>query len=478
MSASYAMLLHELEPDIKIYIFERLEAPALESTGVLNNAGTGHAAYCELNYTPIKIDGSINIDKATLVTKQFEQSKSYWAHLVEKYKLIRPEDFIHRVPHISFVWGDENVSFLRKRFEAMQSNPFFEAMVFSDNASELKEWMPLVMQDRTTKLSCAATYMKEGTDVNFESLTNAIFKYLNSKYVVKIFLKHELRDINRNVSNEWDLCICDLNSEEEFVITTPLVFVGAGGGALDILDKSGIDEADGYGGFPISGQWLRCTNQAVINQHNVKVYGKAELGSPPMSVPHLDTRFIFGKKELLFGPFAGLTTKFLKEGSKLDLAASLDWDNILSMLSAGWHNLDLTKYLLEQSQLTHEERIMILRDYYPNANGLDWELCIAGQRVQIIKKDEDQGGILEFGTEIVASKDGSITAVLGASPGASVSVSIILEILERSMPYKYHTDEWQTKLKNIIPFMEKIIEPEMESIHSTKYKNNKILGLN
>ncbi len=451
MSATLAVFLKELVPDISITIFERLHKAAEESSDAWNNAGTGHSAFCELNYTTENKDGSIDISKAIKIASQFETTKQFWAYLVQQKYIGSPANFINHVPHISFVWGDDNVAFLKKRQEALIQNKLFADMQFTEDRNLLKAWMPLVMQGRNETEKCAATKMDIGTDVNFGSLTDSMVAYLESLPDVTLYLNHEVRDLEKQDDGRWEVTVKNLIADEKIKLKTDFVFVGAGGGALPLLEKSDIKEAEGYGGFPISGQWLKCSNEQVIKQHAVKVYGKASVGSPPMSVPHLDTRIIDGKKELLFGPFAGFSTKFLKNGSFFDLPKSIDWHNMVPMISAGWHNLPLTKYLIQQVTQSDDDRMDALRAYYPSAKKEDWQLIIAGQRVQVIKKDEKEGGILEFGTELVCCADGSLAALLGASPGASTAVSVMLNVLKNCFPEDFNSESWQTKFKEMIP---------------------------
>lgn len=451
MSATLAVLLKELMPGVSIVMFERLSKAAEESSDAWNNAGTGHSAFCELNYTSEKPDGSMDISKAIKIASQFELSKQFWSYLVQQQYINKPSCFINHVPHLSFVWGEENVSFLKKRQEALIKHPLFEGMQYSADRNELEQWMPLVMKGRDTNEKVAATKMDIGADVDFGSLTDAMIAHLQQQDGVALFLNHEVRDIERAEDGSWKLTIKDLEADEKIRMQSKFVFIGAGGGSLPLLQKSDIPEAEGYGGFPISGQWLRCFNEDIIKQHSVKVYGKATVGSPPMSVPHLDSRIINGKRELLFGPFAGFSTKFLKNGSYFDLPASIEWDNLFPMISAGWHNLPLTKYLMKQVTQSDEDRFEALKEYYPDAVMEDWKLAIAGQRVQVIKKDKEQGGVLEFGTELVCAGDGSLAALLGASPGASTSVAIMLDILKKCFAEQFATDEWQSKLKEMIP---------------------------
>ncbi len=451
MSATLGVLLKKLQPSIQISIFERLDMVAGESSDALNNAGTGHSAFCELNYTPVEDDGSIDISKAIKIASSFEVSKEFWAHLIEQQNIHQPESFIHLVPHISFVWGNENVEFLKKRYETMRVHPLFEAMHYSENRAEIEQWIPLVVQGRDDQEPIAATKMDIGTDIDFGALTRAMIRYLESLDGVTLHLNSEIRNLTKQENGTWDLRVKDLITRKKRHVEADFVFIGAGGGSLPLLEKSDIEEAEGYGGFPISGQWLICNNEAVIQQHHAKVYGKASVGAPPMSVPHLDTRVIGGKKSLLFGPFAGFSTKFLKNGSYWDLPASIEFTNLFPMLAAGWHNLPLTKYLIEQVVQSPEDRMAALRDYLPTARMDDWDLAIAGQRVQVIKKDDEEIGVLEFGTELVCAADGSLAALLGASPGASTAVGAMIEVLKKCFKSEMKQPEWKATLKHIVP---------------------------
>lgn len=450
MSATLGMMLSELQPGITIHIIERLDSAAAESSDAWNNAGTGHSAFCELNYTPERQDGSIDISKAVKIAESFEVSKQFWSYLVEHDIIQPPGSFIHPIPHMSFVWGEKNVAYLRKRYEALQQCHLFDGMQFSTDAQQIAAWIPLVMHNRTLNEPVAATKMDLGTDVNFGSLTRCMFDCLKKRSGVQLHFNSEVKDIDKK-GGDWHTKVKNAENGETIFFQSKFIFIGAGGGSLPLLLKSGIKEAKGYGGFPVSGQWLRCTNEKIIDQHFAKVYGTAKVGSPPMSVPHLDTRWIKGKRELLFGPYAGFTTRFLKQGSILDLFKSIKFSNIRSMLAAGMHNLPLTKYLIDQVRLTPDARLDLLKEYYPGAKAADWELAVAGYRVQVIKKDEEEGGILEFGTEVVSAADGSIAALLGASPGASTAVSIMLELLKRCFPQQVASREWQEKLKQMIP---------------------------
>ncbi|MFS0841063.1 malate:quinone oxidoreductase [Paenibacillus sp. 1P03SA] len=449
MSATLGSLLKELVPEWEIKVFEKLAKAGEESSNEWNNAGTGHSALCELNYTSEKPDGSVDISKAIQINEQFQLSRQFWSYLVNRQLIQNPQDFIMPIPHMSMVQGQENVTFLKKRFEAMSNNPLFQGMEFSDDPEKLKEWIPLIMEGRTSSEPIAATKIDSGTDVNFGALTRMLFEYLQTQNV-EMHYKHSVDNIKRAADGSWELKVRNLDNGSVERHTAKFVFIGGGGGSLHLLQKSGIPEGKHIGGFPVSGLFMVCNNPEVIEQHHAKVYGKAKVGAPPMSVPHLDTRYIDNKKSLLFGPFAGFSPKFLKTGSMFDLITSVKPDNVLTMLAAGVKEMALTKYLIEQVLLSNEKRVEELREFIPNAKGEDWDIVVAGQRVQVIKDTEAGGkGTLQFGTEVITAADGSIAALLGASPGASTAVHVMLEILARCFPQ--HIKEWEPKIKEMIP---------------------------
>lgn len=430
MSATLAALLQERMPEAEMIVIERLPKVAEESSEAWNNAGTGHAGNCELNYTPEDENGNVSIDKACKIADSFVQSLAFWKDCAERGWLSDYDKCVNRVPHLSFVEGEENVNFLRERWQKMKHNPHFEHMKFSTDWDELCEWIPLMMEGRDKDIPVAATKVDEAFDVNFGEITDQLFAYLSIQNNINLLLENEAIDFEKMENGNWLVEIKDLRSDHIWKAEAKFVFIGAGGGALPLFEKSDIEEAAGYGGFPISGQWLRCTNKSIIAQHFAKVYGKAKVGAPPMSVPHLDSRIINGERELLFGPFAGFSTKFLKNGSYFDLPLSLEFDNLLPMLGAGLHNIPLTQYLISQVTQSMDDRMDALREFYPKAEDSDWELVIAGQRVQVIKKDEEDWGKLEFGTEVIISHDKTIAGLLGASPGASTSYTILKSIME------------------------------------------------
>ena len=442
MSATLGTLLKELDPNFKIAIFERLDDVALESSNPWNNAGTGHAALCELNYMPDSKDGSLpNPAKAIQINEQFQLSRQLWSYWVEKGILGDPKTFINSTPHMTFVRGEKDVDYLSRRYQALKDQPLFEGIEFATDPKTISKWTPLMIEGRNPNEIIAATKIDSGTDVDFGSITRQLINHLKTSGV-DVFTKNEVKGLKRSGST-WTV------KHSHGLATANFVFVGAGGYALKLLQKSGIKEAKGYGTFPVSGAFLKTTNPDVVKKHQAKVYSQAAVGAPPMSVPHLDTRVVDGETSLLFGPYAGLNFKFLKFGSIFDLPLSVRFGNIIPYLAVAFGNLGLIKYLITEVTKSKNKKFASLQEFVPNANPADWELIVAGQRAQVIKKDKDKGGVLQFGTEVVASADGSIAGLLGASPGASTGAHIMLEVLKKAYPSKMA--QWEKKLRTMIP---------------------------
>ena len=351
----------------------------------------------------------------------------------------------------------------------------FNSIEFTRDFDKMREWFPLIMQDRKEEEVLAASRIDRGTEVNYGKLTEELFRILEEKFDTPVHCNQEVLDVDPDTEIDWTVKVKNTKTKEIQHIDAEHVFIGAGGGSLLLLQKVEIEEKEGYGGFPVSGEWLVCNNKEIINQHNAKVYSKAGVGDPPMSTPHLDTRYIDGEKSLLFGPFAGFSPKFLKEGSNLDLFKSIKLDNISPMLGAFWHNLPLTNYLIHQVMMDKEDRMETLRKFIKNAKSEDWDVVKAGQRVQIIKKDEFEKGKLQFGTEVISNKDGSITCLLGASPGASTATAIMLEVLEKAFPELLRNSNTQQLLKKMIPFYKEKVNEQL--FKSELSRVNSILNL-
>jgi malate dehydrogenase (quinone) len=449
MSATLGTFLKLLSPKLKIEVYERLDQVALESSNPWNNAGTGHAALCELNYMPDSKDGSLpNPAKAIAINEQFQLSRQFWSYLVEKKILGAPQTFINSTPHMTFVRGAKDVDYLSRRYQALKDQPLFAGMQFSTDPRQIAKWAPLLISGRTGSDPIAATYIDSGTDVDFGAITKQLFEYLQ-KQGVSVSTGREVQGIQRLKDKSWEVTIRDTKTGQRSYRNAKFVFVGAGGWALKLLQKSGIGEAKGYGTFPVGGQWLRTDNQELVAKHQAKVYSQASVGAPPMSVPHLDTRVVDGKASLLFGPYATANPKFLKNGSLFDLPATLRPANLVPYLAVALGNFPLIKYLVGELAKSKDKKFESLLEFMPEAKPEDWRLLNAGQRAQVIKKDRKKGGILQFGTEVVTSADGSISGLLGASPGASTAVYVMLQVLERSFANEF--DGWQAKLEQIIP---------------------------
>lgn len=451
MSASLGTWLEELQPSWKQIMVEKLDGVALESSNGWNNAGTGHSANMELNYTPERADGTIDVSKALEINEAFMISRQFWTAQVKSGVLNDPHSFINSTPHMSFVWGDKNVEFLTKRYAALQKTTLFQGMKFSTDHAQIEQWAPLIMEGRSPQQKVAATWTPVGTDVNYGEITRQLIGSLKKNDNFKLETSSEVTDFSRNADNSWHVTIKDANSGDERVVDAKYVFIGAGGGALKLLQKTGIPEGENYAGFPVGGSFLVTENPAITERHLEKVYGQASVGAPPMSVPHLDARFLDGKRVVLFGPFATFSTKFLKNGSLFDLLSTTTSHNLLPMSHVGLDNFDLVKYLIGQVMLSDDDRFAALKEYFPNAKKEDWKLIQAGQRVQIIKKDESKGGVLKLGTEIVTDQQKTVAALLGASPGASTAAPIALNVMQKLFPEEFKSAQWQSKIREIVP---------------------------
>ena len=474
MSASFAALIRSLDPSMKMSVFETLASCAQESTEAWNNAGTGHAAYCELNYTTQRPDGSFDISKALGVNTQFDLSRELWTYLIETGQIKQPRSFIRKCAHMSFVQGERDIAFLKGRYETMVRHHCFDTMSFTDDPDMIAQWAPLIMKGRDRNKKCAATRVEEGTDVNFGALTREIFTSLSAQDGISIFYSRKVMDLCREADGSWRLTIQNTATGDLEEVYTKFVFVGAGGAALDLMKKTDLPEVRGYAGFPVSGLFLQAGRQDLCEHHQAKVYGKASVGAPPMSVPHLDTRMIDGRPYLLFGPYAGFTTKFLKSGRWSDLPRSVSPDNFKVLFDVMVDNRDLVKYLMLQIFQSRSARFEALRHFCPTAVPADWTLRPAGQRVQIIKREQGRG-VLKFGTEVLCSNDGSLSAVLGASPGASIAASVALQVVERC--FKDRLSQWQERLREIFPSYGINLREDRQAVYNSRARTTKALQL-
>ncbi len=460
MSATLGAFLHELQPDWKIVAVERLSEVAQESSNAFNNAGTGHSALCELNYTPQAPDGSVEIAKAISINEQFQLSRQFWSSLVERGILSAPDTFINPTPHMTFVRGEKNVAFLKKRHELLKEQTLFADMQYSEDSRVINQWAPLLMQRRLkADEPFAATRVTAGTDVDFGSLTRQLFAHLAGSGV-QLRTDTEVRDLKRQGDGTWQVRYRRTIGRAPGRINARFVFVGAGGWALKLLQKSGIPEIKGYGCFPIGGQWLMTSDPKIVAQHHAKVYSKATVGAPPMSVPHLDTRVVDGKASVLFGPFATFSPKFLKNGSMWDIVTQVRFSNVFSMLKVAFTNVDLIRYLFSELAKNHHRKVKDLRELMPSAEDDDWTLLQAGQRAQVMYQ-----GQLKFGTEVVSHADGSIAGLLGASPGASTAVPIMLALLKTCFPQQFAS--WEPKIRELIPTYGQNLNDQPELAHET-----------
>jgi malate dehydrogenase (quinone) len=479
MSSNLGAILKRLDPSLSIQLYEVTDELAQESSDGWNNAGTGHAGICELSYTPKReADGSVNVSKVIEIFEQFEHSKQFWSYAVGSGMVDRPSEFINPLKHISFVHGQEQVDFLKARFEGMVAHPFFSSMEYTTDREKIASWAPLLLEGRGDA-PIAATKMDGGTDVNFGAISRKLLQWLGQQEKCGIASGHRVIGLTKK-EGRWEVRTRNLATNEVRTNHAKFVFVGAGGGSLGLLQKSGIPEARGLGGFPIGGQWLICDNPEIVSKHDAKVYGQALDAAPTMAVPHLDTRMLDGKKTLLFGPFAAWTTKFLhKKGSYTDLPFSIRPDNLTTLINIGISNLELVRYLIQQGLQSMADRMKVLHVFFPAAQAKDWRLIDAGIRVQAIKKTDGQAGIVHYGTEVITDADRSLSALLGASPGASVSVNIILEVIKKCFPHLLASPEGHSRMKEMIPtYDENLKDPENAArFQEISQRADELLGL-
>jgi len=443
MSATLGAMISTLEPQWRIVLVERASDIATESSGPWHNAGTGHSGYCELNYMPDPADGAAPID----IARQFQLSRQWWAHLIEQ-GLLDPATFIHGTPHMDVVFGDHDVAYLRQRFETLRADPLFAELEFSDDPTTIAGWAPLVMAGRDPEEPVAATRHAGGTDVDFGALTHGLTRIITSDGG-EVRLAHEVRRLRQDADGTWLVAGRRTNSRNRFQVRARHVFVGAGGFALRLLQRAHLPEVRGYGVLPVGAAFLRCSRPDVVARHDAKVYGQAAIGAPPMSVPHLDKRVVDGEGYLMFGPYATFSTKLLKGGKLTDFFTTLRWHNLHVLAAAAAQSLPLVRYLISELLTPRSGKIKQLQRYYPGADPQDWELVPAGQRAQLVTPDAERIGVLRSGTELVSSADGTIAGLLGASPGASTAVPIMLELLQRCFPERWATS-WQARMDDAV----------------------------
>lgn len=453
MSANLGALLKRLDPALSIQVFEAAGELAFEASNGWNNAGTGHAGICEISYTPKPADGSpVKVQKVIDIFQEFEQTLQFWAHAVAHGMIDAPKDFINPVQHISFVHGDDQVAFLKSRYAGMSAHHFFREMEFSTDRAKIGSWAPLLTEGRDPSVPIAATKMDGGTDINFGVLSRKLLAWLDAQPGCSVTASSKVVDLKKQADGRWEVTVRNLKTGAMLTRLARFVFVGAGGGSLPLLQKAGLPEAQGLGGFPIGGNWLMCDDPAIVARHEAKVYGQNLPEAPTMAVPHLDTRILDGKKTLLFGPFAAWTTRFLhRTGSWTDLPRSVRPHNVMTLLKIAATNFPLVRYLMQQGTQSMEDRMRVMRIFYPNAQAKDWKLVDGGIRVQAIKKTDGEAGIVHFGTEVLTSADKSMAALLGASPGASVCVNIVTEVIRKSFPHLTESEAGLKRLQELIP---------------------------
>lgn len=421
MSATLGVMLTVLDPQCRIAMLERRSDVATESSGAWNNAGTGHAGYCELNYMPDPSDASTAVG----VNRSFDQSRQWWSQLQERVLL--DGDFLTTVPHVTAVFGRDDVEYLRRRARTLRETEQFARIEFTDDPATVAQWAPLVMAGRDPAQPVAATRHPDGSDIDFGKLTRTLTKSVTSSGG-QLLLDHDVHDLVRHHQG-W--LVRGTQRRKRFQFTARRVFVGAGGNALRLLQKAELPEVRGYGVLPVGAAFLRCSDPTVVRRHDAKVYGKANDGAPPMSLPHLDKRVVDGRQYLVFGPFAMFSTKLLKHGSLTDVFATVNRHNVRILTAALAHDRNLLRYLAVQLLKTRQGRFAQLQEFYPQADPGQWELVTAGQRAQLVVPDHERTGAIQMGTQLIVSADGTMAGLLGASPGASTAVSIMTELLQR-----------------------------------------------
>ena len=445
MSATLGAMLARLEPEWRIVLLERGGQVAAESTNPWNNAGTGHSGYCELNYMPDPEDPA----KAAEVSRQFLLSRQWWSHLAAG-GLVDPREFMRTTPHMSIVFGRRDVEYLRRRCEVLRRDPMFAGIEFSDSPSTVSRWAPLAMAGRAGTEAVAASRHEEGTDVDFGALTRGLLRILAGAGGT-VRLRHEVRGLRRGGDGKWDVSGVDAATARRFSLRARFVFVGAGGSSLRLLQRAGVPEVRGYGVLPVGAAFLRCSTPEVVRLHDAKMYGQAQDGAPAISVPHLDRRAVDGREHLMFGPYATFSTRLLKHGRRTDLFGTLRWNNLHVLAAALAQNLGLVRFLVKQLLASDRDKLAQLRRLYPGASSRDWEVIHAGQRAQLVVPDRRRVGRMQlWGTKLTVTGDGSMAGLLGASPGASTAVPIMVDLLQRAFPSEWE-QRWRERMHAAVP---------------------------
>lgn len=471
MGTTLATLAKELAPELDVTILERLDHAGAGNSWVFNNAGTGHEANCELNYTPVD-EEVISVEKALKIHAQFNIAKQFWAHLIEKGAIKDPKSFINRTKHCTIV-SEASIEELRLRFKEMSAHHFFENMQFSEDFDEIKSWIPYLMEERPRDQKMAATVIETGTDVNFGALTEQMAAHAVQELGVKIEYGTHVKRVHRSPTGRW-LIEAEQNGSP-IQHRADVLFVGAGGGAFPLLKKSHLPFRSRFSGFPVGGRFLQAPiSEEQAEQYRAKTYGKAAVGAPPMSVPHLDLRVAEGQHYLLFGPFASFKPVLEKGRGFFDYLSSMRLHDIPGLLNVALEHFPLVKYLVSETFKGEKSMFEELESFAPGmSRKFNWKAIEAGQRVQIIKD-----GDLQMGTEILVSSDKTYGTLLGASPGASVSPEVMLRCLEQLLPSIFTKDEAQKKKKEIFP------EDDLDTLinNPERYREvrdsaNKILGI-
>ncbi|KZX75231.1 malate:quinone oxidoreductase [Oleiphilus sp. HI0009] len=471
MGVTFAHIAKTVDPKLNITILERLDQAAGSNSSVFNNAGTGHEANCELNYTPVD-EEVISVEKALDIHAQFNVAKQYWANLVKNGIIKDPESFIHPTKHCTLV-NEDSINLLHMRYKEMASHHFFDEMKLSEDFDEIQSWIPLTMEGRSRHQKMAATRVDHGTDVNFESITKQLAQHMENEQSADIQYNTHVKRVHKSPSGSW-LIECEQNGVAKQVRADKL-FVGAGGGAFPILKASHLPAGRRFSGFPVGGRFLAAEiDKEVAQSYGAKTYGKAAVGAPPMSVPHLDLRVADGKYYLLFGPFATFSPILEKGRGIVEFIRMVHLHDIPNLLNVAREHFPLVTYLFKETFKGESAMLKTLDEFAPGlSNKFNWKVVQAGQRVQIIKD-----GDLQMGTEIVTSEDLSYGTLLGASPGASVSPEVMLRCVKTLFPKIVKKEAAQERLKTLFDETDvDVLIEDADKYREIRNSADKILGI-